>query len=95
MNIECRQLSAKCAWVTSLSVKCKMYKARDARPSIKPGHAPRARVSLAPGPGLEGGRWSLRHLLISDREDGSAAFKRTSSDRNMRLCISMVRLAEY
>lgn len=36
--------------VIRLWVKCKMYKARDASPSIKPDHAPRARVSLAPGP---------------------------------------------
>ena len=87
-------ISQMCLGDQSLG-KCKMYKARDARPSIKPSHAPRARVSLAPGPGLEGGCLSKRHLLISDREDGSAALERTSSDRNMRLCISLVMLVEY
>ena len=43
--------------------KCKMYKARDASPSIKPGAAPQARVSLTPGPGQQGGGFCHRDIF--------------------------------
>ena len=65
-----------------------MYKARAASPSIKPGPAPQPRVSLAPGLDKRAAAESSRHLLISDREDGTAAFVRTSVD-SLAPCVSV------
>ena len=42
----------------SVNVKCIRHET-DASPSIKPGPAPQSRVSLAPGPGLEGGSFVI------------------------------------